>query len=672
MSERRHARYRENPQKRGTKQSVGIATFAAATSPLISPISSKNHKRTCHPEEPLLGVTGQSQSTKKMRLGDSSKAFRSGSPEKMFALPSTGKQRIFGKLQRKSIARFLTKVSLRVKRGKFAELKRPQPDILPSREVRSDDDCECIEAMIYEKCASESSVSPDKVFDLNSTMDYSDTDDSMSLIEQNELNMNTRLTPLSFDDTQVTNHFRISSERDDFSLNKALSPRLNSANISQETDTHVPSVCLDDMLQIADFLPSDFDDSQSLPPDDNISHFEAHVHGGSQNSSKEDVNRREFNEILDLIIRSRRCSLAHSSSEESHVVDLPEIPQMGGTEGQDNLMNGDQMRRSNSSESIPSLSGDADDLDRCTPTNNIIPDPTSTNDAADSAIAWGCLAALLGSPAPISARKQKKRLPANLWQDETSPDDDIDAICLLQDDFEVVNEMGTLNLIADDDDDLSIPFSEDPMPDVGDSVDMDVPTTPVRVKPKNIADSTLAWGVLGAFLGSPAPRSVSKKSATKKECHIWNDCEEDVPPEIEGQYEDEDDCDVLCAPIDLTELVDGDEEDSILAGPSTELQDGYKGEESAESVLAWTALGMLLGSPAPMSVCKKSSRKKSYVVAKNLWKDFESIGDEALDSVPFISPDQEDYSLNTERHPSPFSITPSLSGTSDDEDGDSL
>ena len=121
-----------------------------------------------------------------------------------------------------------------------------------------------------------------------------------------------------------------------------------------------------------------------------------------------------------------------------------------------------------------------------------------------------------------------------------------------------------------------------------------------------------------------------------------------------------------------------------MAGQSIELQERDSGRESAESVLAWTALGMLLGSPAPRSVCKKS-RKESEEAAKNLWKDNKACGDDALDTVPFISPDEVDESIATECRlraekwldgqdqesvPS-LSMTPSLSGSSDEEDDDS-
>ncbi|KAL3822431.1 hypothetical protein ACHAXA_007438 [Cyclostephanos tholiformis] len=676
------------------KQTAGT-TFASAASPLYT----KSHKRTSRPDAPLLGVSSQTQSTKKVRL-DSFGAFRSGSSPKMFALPSSCKPRSLGKVQRKSITRFLTKVSLKVKRGKFVELKPQQPDEFRPIQVISDYYCGSFEesgSMSYKNCVAESRYSLDEEIFLSNRME-SDADDSMSFTEEKKLDTNTRLTPLSFDDTQVTNHFRTSSRGVEFSFHKALSPRIISSSTSQEAHALFPPGSLDDMLPINSLMSLDLEDFRSLPPDVNISHSKAAADEVPHNSSEGDVNRRKFDEILDIIMStpprtaSTRCSLTkknhslprrHSSSDESDVVQLPETAQIDTTDGREDSMNRDQMRRFDSSDSIPSLSGDADALDQ-TPADNINPLPTSTKDAADSTIAWGCLAALLGSPAPSSARKQKKRTPVNLWQYDTYPDEDLDAICLLQNDKELVNEMQTLNLVANDDDDWSIPLCEDLVREVDDSFGVDVPTTPTRVK--SIADSTLAWGVLGAILGSPAPLSVLKKNcAPKKQDYLWNNCEEnDLPPEIEGRDDVDDECDVLCAPIDLTELVEADEQVNILT-QSIELQGGDRRDESVESVFAWTALGMLMGSPAPRSVCKKR-RKESKVVAKNLWIDFESIGDDVLETVPCISPDEEDYSLNTEcrlfsrkwldaqdlNYVPSLSITPSLSGTSDEEDVESL
>jgi len=638
----------------------------------------------------------------------------------MFALSPLNKQRSLGKVQRKSITRFLTKLSLKVKRGKFVQLKPQQQEELPSGNVISDDSHGSIEAsgsMSY-KCAAKSSDSLAEVIVLDSTMEY-DSDDSMSFIEEKKLNMDARLTTLSFDDTEVVNHFRSSSGVEGFSLHKALFPRVNSSNTSQEARSLIPSLSLDDMLQITSFLSLDLEDFRSSPHDDNARQCAAAVDEVPQYVSEEDVNRRKFYDMLETVVStpsrpeirgkyndildkvattpprpaSTWCSPAptsphpapQSSCDESDGVELPETAQLDSSEGQEDSMNGDQMRRSDSSDSIPSLSGGADAWDR-TPTDYNIAAPTSRDDAADSAIAWGCLAALLGSPAPSFARKQKKRTPLNLWQDDASLGEGLQDICLPQNDDELGNEMRALNLKADDDYDSSIPLCEDLVPDVGDLYSFGFPTTLTRVtSKKDITDSTLAWGVLGAILGSPAPSSVSKKRATRKRENLWEVCEEDdMPPEIEGRDYNEDACDDLSAPIDLTEL-EADEQVNVLADQYVELQEGDRGKESAKSLLAWTAIGIFLGSPAPKSVCKKG-RKETGEVAKNLWKDFESIGDNGLDTVPFISPDEEDDSLATECRiiaenwlggqdqdcvPS-LSRTPSLSGTSDEEDGYSL
>lgn len=636
----------------------------------------------------------------------------------MFFLSSSSKKRSLGKVKKRSIVSFLAKVSLKVKRGKFAQLKPRQQEEVSSGHVTSDDVRGSIDTsgtMSY-KCAAESSDSLDEVFLLNSTMD-ADSDDSMSL-EETKLNMDTRLTPLSFDGTQVTNHFKSSSGGEDFSLRKVLSPRVHPSNTSQEAHILAQSMDLDDLLQITNFLSCDLEDFQH-----EVNQSPQVFDVASQSLSEEDENRRKFNHVLELVVTtptrpeirkkfddvlekvmttpprpsSKLCSLASIPlppapwSSESDGVDLSETVQIVSSEGQDDSMIRDQMRRSDSSDSIPSLSGGANALNQA-PTGNIAA-PTSADEAADSVIAWGCLAALLGSPAPRIARKQMKRIPVNLWQDDASLVEDLDALFLPHDNDELGNEMRALSLNAADDltkapDVCNIPPCEDLIPDVDDLHNLDFPTTPTRVtSKKEIADSTFAWGVLGAILGSPAPSSVSKKSATRKRVNLWDDGEEnDLLPEIEEQVYYEDECDVLSSPIDLTELVEADEQ-VILADQSIVLQKGDSGRESAESVLAWTALGMLLGSPAPKSVCRKS-KKESEEAAKNLWRDFEAIGD-ALDTVPFISPDledEEDDPIATECHMfaekwfdgqdqdsvESLSRMPSLSGTSDDDDGDSL
>jgi len=197
----------------------------------------------------LLGVTSPSHSAKKTCLD--SCTVSSPSSTTMFFLSSSSKKRSIGKVKKRSIISFLAKVSLKVKQGKFAQLKPQQQEEVSSGHVTSDDVRGSIDtsgSMSY-KCAAESSDSLDEVFLHNSTMD-ADSDDSMSL-EETKLNMDSRLTPLSFDGTQVTNHFKSSSGGEDFSLHKVLSPRVDPSNPRQEAHLLAPSMDLDDLLDAA-------------------------------------------------------------------------------------------------------------------------------------------------------------------------------------------------------------------------------------------------------------------------------------------------------------------------------------------------------------------------------------------------------------------------------------
>eukprot|EP00571_Detonula_confervacea_P010851 CAMPEP_0172302450 /NCGR_PEP_ID=MMETSP1058-20130122/4150_1 /TAXON_ID=83371 /ORGANISM="Detonula confervacea, Strain CCMP 353" /LENGTH=504 /DNA_ID=CAMNT_0013012931 /DNA_START=12 /DNA_END=1522 /DNA_ORIENTATION=+ len=97
----------------------------------------------------------------------------------------------------------------------------------------------------------------------------------------------------------------------------------------------------------------------------------------------------------------------------------------------------DEDHHSNSSHSIPSLS-ESLGFEVCDLYSDItVPqDATIKDDAADSALAWGCFAVLMGSPAPKSVlmkdKKQKKRTPVNLWQDDSdeATTEDIDDIIM--------------------------------------------------------------------------------------------------------------------------------------------------------------------------------------------------------------------------------------------------
>jgi hypothetical protein len=306
------------------------------------------------------------------------------------------------------------------------------------------------------------------------------------------------------------------------------------------------------------------------------------------------------------------------------------------------------------------------------PANNSMLDVTITKDAADSAIAWGCLVALLGSPAPRSVRKQKKQTPVT-----SLAEDDINdcILCYLPqgDDDGLENDLQALDLNVQYDD------TAHDIPSIGDLAHDEVvevfSTTPTRAQ-RDIADSTLEWSIVGTILGSPAPSVVSRKRSARTHVTLLDDS---PVPEIEDQYDLNEDT------IDMTELVQADEDANVMAVNTIKLGKGGDGNENAESVLAWTALGMLLGSPAPKSVCKKKIVVGSEVVAKNLWKDFDAAaGNDHLDEVPVISIDDEDINpffiecrksaqvcLDGCSHDqdSVPSLSRTMSGASDGEDG---
>ena len=59
-------------------------------------------------------------------------------------------------------------------------------------------------------------------------------------------------------------------------------------------------------------------------------------------------------------------------------------------------------------------------------------------EATDSALAWSALGLILGSPAPTSAKKKRRRRPVNLWrEDDGSACDDLERVMLPSDDDEL-------------------------------------------------------------------------------------------------------------------------------------------------------------------------------------------------------------------------------------------
>lgn len=215
-------------------------------------------------------------------------------------------------------------------------------------------------------------------------------------------------------------------------------------------------------------------------------------------------------------------------------------------------------------------------------------------------------------------------------------------------------EVGDMNRNEDSD-----AYSECSMPSVGsgagDTGVHDLITAHSESKnEKEVSDSVMAWTLIGAIMGSPAPKSVlgAKKKA---DCvNLWQD--EDIM-----MLDNIDDTDQEGIP-----LIASDETDTVNAHYSTpephqelntteqptnqeteyddipipgisedyatamETPDTHNVRDAANSALAWGALTMFLGSPAPSCVVQKKENNEPL----NLWaNDTEGEIDEIISLV---------------------------------------
>ncbi|KAL7521588.1 hypothetical protein ACHAWX_006270 [Stephanocyclus meneghinianus] len=149
---------------------------------------------------------------------------------------------------------------------------------------------------------------------------------------------------------------------------------------------------------------------------------------------------------------------------------------------------------------------------------------------------------------------------------------------------------------------------------------------------KDVASSAIAWGALAALLGSPAPSCVLQKKDRSAAINLWSNCSTADGDEIislpcsESDELFEDNISAALFPQDI-ELND----ELSLSGLQIESNDSCvvrKNEDNASSVLAWSALAALLGSPAPSCVLQKQSRP-----VMNLWADVDAHQDDDLISL---------------------------------------
>lgn len=289
--------------------------------------------------------------------------------------------------------------------------------------------------------------------------------------------------------------------------------------------------------------------------------------------------------------------------------------------------------------------------------------PTNNDTAADSVLVWGLLGAVLGSPAPKAVQRKKKQsdiMPVNLWHDGTVDEDCDDLVSLSEgsDDGFVAESsleqrLGNLLSLSQDEidegeylDDLegdegastdSIPskseiFTEDVLPEIA---DITSPTT--ERSTKELAGSTVAWAALSMLLGSPAPVSVATKTEKRVIKNLWQDERADD----DEVFNDDDSLNLDELSLSDLRLDDNHKQSDDNSVPSIVSCDGefseafddgkkeagfyddfqtsppkQQNDKELADTLAFTALSMLLGSPAPSSITKKDKR-----VVKNLWKD---------------------------------------------------
>lgn len=189
------------------------------------------------------------------------------------------------------------------------------------------------------------------------------------------------------------------------------------------------------------------------------------------------------------------------------------------------------------------------------------------------------------------------------------------------------------------------------MPSIDASHSMNqVSLEPETANTKDASDSVIAWTLLGAVMGSPAPQSVLQTKQKRDCANLWMN--EDAETDLNNELPDIEDNDSSITNLDTTlpPLPEEDECDNSSipdvfdeTTESTPAANTPSSQDAANNTLAWSALTMLLGSPAPSCV----QQKKSKMEPKNLWaEDSIDENDELLSLADFeINEPADDSSL---------------------------
>ncbi|KAL3787701.1 hypothetical protein HJC23_012127 [Cyclotella cryptica] len=272
--------------------------------------------------------------------------------------------------------------------------------------------------------------------------------------------------------------------------------------------------------------------------------------------------------------------------------------------------------------------------------------PHDSEEVANATIAWGALAALLGSPAPSCVLPKKERSPAiNLWVDCATADDDDEIISLPASEIDESSEGNILPALSRDEELMEeLSLSE---------LRIDTNDTCIDQKDEDNASSVLAWSALAALLGSPAPSCVLRKQSCPVK-NLWADAAANEDDDVislsnsEGSFVDDSD-DVEAGYLRASNTIDCDSvEDLSLSALDVEACDSREHtelnlmlqdkEQVTNSALAWGALTALLGLPAPTCVLQKNRP-----AVKNYWtNDDGSLNDDLISLAPSESPNDCD------------------------------
>lgn len=375
----------------------------------------------------------------------------------------------------------------------------------------------------------------------------------------------------------------------------------------------------------------------------------------------------EFNQSKSNVFRSLDLETARSDELQdkfdftSDALSLP-----SRTEGARHFSAGSEL---DSLCSIPSLSAELEEEQHffCMEDLDVKVNQVRNEDVADSVVTWGLLAALMGAPAPpavmVQDKKRSSKAPINLWQDgDCSNCDEIEDIMASSQEND--DGFGRFEVCCDSDD-MSIPslfiaegHFEDTETDFFTNIERKSTAT------KNAMESSVAWCSLAALLGSHAPSSVTQymKATKKMSRSLTEKCcfrgeSEDVITLSRNTVENEDGAffmddtqdlphargDTIAANFLSSELLNYESVFTDFTAEPIDIESSRKDVE--DSVLAWSALAALLGSPIP-EIAFRRTHQCERRSPKNLWVENDADGDD-IDMISLPTSSDDDSFIGT-------------------------